>query len=233
MKRCKTHVVCVCLIFLASVPAYCQRGTFGINLGQTSDKFDTLSSVGGFVVGIDGQLTILKGNAKENGPSLVAGGEIRLPSDTANHAKEYAVFGGPRFRARDLSIGFNAQLRRIVLPTANVENQVFERYTLDLLELPLVLKYNLGPGKRAFIEVQGAPEFTPHFVRSSSSITLPHPRFDHGYFLRGSVGYTFGVWYAKATYENRYFKFIPDPGNPNGLYNWKSNLISGGVGFSF
>jgi hypothetical protein len=26
---------------------------------------------------------------------------------------------------------------------------------------------------------------------------------------------------------------VPDLGNPNNLYNWKINLISGGVGFSF
>jgi len=26
---------------------------------------------------------------------------------------------------------------------------------------------------------------------------------------------------------------VPDLGNPNNLYNWKSNLISGGIGFSF
>jgi hypothetical protein len=234
MKRCKTHLVRVCVIVLASVPAYCQRGTFGIDFGQTSDKFDALSSVSGLEVGIDGQLTVLKSNAKQGRPSVVAGGEIRLPSDTGNHAREYAVFGGPRFQARDLSIGFNVQVRKIVLPTANVNNQFFARDTMELLELPLVLKYNFGSNKRAWVEVQGAPEFTPRFHRpSSAQVILPNPRLDHGYVVRGSVGYTFGKWYAKATYESRYFKFVPDPGNPNNLYNWKSNLISGGVGLSF
>ena len=231
MKRCKTHLVRVCMFLLASVPAYCQRGTFGIDIGQTSDKFDALSSVSGLEVGIDGQVTVIKG--KQNGPSVVAGGEIRLPSDTANHSREYAVFGGLRFHTRDLSIGFNAQVRKIVLPTANVDNQFFNRYTLEMLEIPVVLKYNFLTSKRAFVEVQGAPEFTPRFRKSSSLITLAHPNWDHGYFLRGSAGYTFGLWYAKVTYENRYFKFVADPGNPNNLYNWKSNLISGGVGFSF
>ena len=234
MKHCKTHLVRVCLIVLASVPAYCQRGTFGVDIGQTSDKFDALSSVSGLVVGIDGELTIIKGNAKENGPSVVVGGEIRLPSDTANHAREYAVFGGPRFHVRDLSIGFNAQVRKIVLPTANVNNQFFARDTMELLEIPLVLRYNFGSNKRAWVEVQGAPEFSPRFRRpSSTQVILPNPRLDHGYMLRGSLGYTLGKWYAKATYESRYFKFVPDQGNPNSLYNWKSNLISGGVGFSF
>ena len=232
MKRCKTHLVRVCLVVLASVPAYCQRGTFGIDIGQTSDKFDSLSSVSGLEFGIDGQMTVLKSNAKQGRPSLVAGGEIRLPNDTANHAREYALFAGPRFQARDLSIGFNIQVRKIVLPTSLVNNQFFARDDMELLELPLVLRYNFLSNKRAWVEVLGAPEFSPRFRRHSST-TLPNPRLDHGYFVQGSVGYTFGKWYAKATYESRYFKFVPDLGNPNNLYNWKSNLISGGVGFSF
>ncbi len=234
MKRCKTHLVRVCLFLLASVPAYCQRGTFGIDVGQTSDKFGALTSVSGVEFGIDGQFAVIQASAKQGSPSIVAGGEIRLPSDTANHAREYAIFGGPRFQVRALSIGFNAQVRKIILPTSNVNNQFFSRYNMELLELPLVLKYNFGSDKRAFVEVEGAPEFSPRFKRpSSSQIVLPVPHLDHGYFVRGSAGYNFSRWYAKATYETRYFKFIPDPGNPNGLYNWKSNLISGGVGFSF
>ena len=233
MKRCKTQLVRLCLFILAAVPAYCQRGSFGINVGDTSDKFGALSSVNGLQVGIDGQLAILKENEKSGRPSIVAGGEIRLSSDTGNHAKEYAVFGGPRFHVRDLSIGFNVQVHRIILPTAHVENQFFSRYTLNLLETPLVLRYNFGTEKRVFIELQGAPEFTPHYKRSSASIFLAHPNFDHGYYVRGSVGYRFGIWYAKVNYETRYFKFNADPENPNGLYNWKSNQISGGVGFAF
>jgi len=234
MKRCKTHLVRVCLFLLASIPAYCQRGTFGIDVGQASDRFDTLSSASGLEVGIDGQLTIIKGNGKQGGPSIVAGGEIRLPSDTSSHAREYAVFGGPRFQVHDLSIGFNVQLRKIVLPTSNVNNQFFARDSMELLELPLVLKYNFGPEKRTFLEISGAPEFNPRFHRpSTTQVVLPNPRLDHGYFVRGSLGHTFGKWYAKATYESRYFKFVPDQGNPNNLYNWKSNLISGGIGFAF
>src|SRR6201997_4778486 len=97
MKRCKTHLVRVCVIVLAAVPAYCQRGTFGIDLGQTSDKFDSLSSASGVVTGIDGQLTVIKSNAKANCPSVVAGGETRLPSDSKNHGREYAFYGGPLF----------------------------------------------------------------------------------------------------------------------------------------
>ena len=231
MKRCKTHLVRMCVFLLAAVPAYCQRGTLGIDIGQTSDKFDTLSSVNGLEFGVDGKVTVLKATPKR--PSIVAGGEILLPKDSGNHAREYALYGGPRFQVRDLSIGFNAQVRRINLPTAFVDNQFFNRYGLGMLEIPLVIKYNFLSSKRAYIEVQGAPEFTPHFRKSSSLIFLPHPNWDHGYFLRGSVGYNFGSWYAKATYQTRYFRFVDDPENPNGLYNWKSSFITGGVGFSF
>ena len=234
MKRCKTHVVGVCLFLLASVAAYGQRGTFGIDIGQTSDKFSSLSSVSGLEVGVDGQVTVLRENQKTGRPGVVAGGEIRLPSDTGNHAREYSVFGGPRFHARDLSIGFNVQVHKIVLPTASVDNQFFNRYTIEMLEIPLVLKYTFGPSKRTFLEVQGAPEFSPKFKKSSSLIFLAHPNFDYGYFVRGSLGYTFHKsYYAKVTYETRYFRFISDPENPSNLYNWKSNLISGGVGVSF
>ena len=57
---------------------------------------------------------------------------------------------------------------------------------------------------------------------------------DHGYTLRGSLGYTFNKWYyVRASYETRYFKFASTSGNPNDLYNWKSNLVTGGVGIKF
>jgi len=47
------------------------------------------------------------------------------------------------------------------------------------------------------------------------------------------MGYVFGKYYVKADYENRYFKFLADPFNPNNLYNWRTNVISGGVGLAF
>jgi hypothetical protein len=233
MKRRKTHLVRVFLFLLAAVPAYCQRGTFGIDVGQTSDKFGALAKFSGVELGIDGQVTLIQANQKEGGASIVAGGEIRLPEDTSNHAKEYAVFGGPRFRIRNLTIGVNAQVRKIYLPPSTVSGQVFVRDKMELFELPVVIRYNFGSSKRAFIEAEGAPEFTPRFRSSSSLIILPNPNFDHGYVVRGSAGYIFGKWYAKATYESRYFKFVENAGNPTNLYNWKSNLISGGIGFAF
>jgi hypothetical protein len=235
MKRCKTHLVRVCLFLLAAVPAYCQRGTIGIDVGQTSDKFGALAPVTGLEFDIDGQVTVIKANQKEGGPSIVAGGEVRIPSDVSfNHAKEYALFVGPSFQVHDLSIGVNAQLRKIYLPTANVDNQLLNRDTMKLFQLPVVIKYAFGPGKRAFVQAQGEPEFSPHFHRSSAfGVALPNPNLDHGYTLRGSAGYTTGKWYVKGTYETRYFKFAENVGNPSNLYNWRSNLITGGVGFVF
>ncbi len=233
MKRCKTHLVQVCLFLLAVIPAYGQRSTFGIDVGQTSDKFGALSPVSGLEADIEGQVTVLHSNPKKGGPSIVAGGEIRLPTDTANHAKEFAIFGGPRFQVHNFSFGVDAQIRKIYLPTANVDNQFFVRDKMELLELPLFVRYNFGSAQRAFIQVQGAPEFSPRFRSNGSTLRLPNPNFDHGYFIRGSLGYTFGKWYAKATYETRYFKFLSNPNNPTDLYNWRSNLITGGVGFVF
>lgn len=234
MKRCKTQLVRVCLFLLAAVPAYCQRGTFGIDVGQTSDKFGSFSSVSGAEFDIDGQLTILRPNPKKGGPSIVAGGEIRLPFDAQNHAKEYRVYGGPAFQVRNLTIGVNAQVHKINLPPANVQGQVFIRDAFELFELPVVVKYAFGSGKHAFVQAEGGPEFTPRFKKQAGSlVSLPNPNFDHGYFLRGSAGYIFGKYYVKATYENRYFSFANNPNNPSALYNWKSSLISGGVGFAF
>lgn len=233
MMRCKTQGVLVCLLVLAAVPAYSQRGTFGIDVGQSADKFDSLPSVNGLVVGIDGEITVLGANKKEGGASIVAGGEIRLPSDTANHAKEYAIFAGPGFQYHDLTVEVHAQIRKIYLPAANVDNQFFVRSKMELLELPVVIRYRFGPQKKLFVEAQGAPEFSPRWRSAGSLSPLPNPAFDHGYFVRGGLGYIFGKWYAKATYENRYFKFGANQNNPNNLYNWHSNAILGGVGFVF
>ena len=234
MTRCQKVLTRFCLILLAVVPAYCQRGTLGIDVGQTSDKFSNLTPVTGLEVDLEGRLVVLTANPKSGRPAIAAGGEMRFPTDTGNHAREYAIFGGPEFQVRNLTIGFHAQIRKIILPTSTVDNQVFARDSMQLLELPIFVKYKFGPGKKAFIEAQGAPEFSPHFKRNSTSlVSLPNPNLDHGYFVRGSVGYVFGSWYLKATYENRYFKFVENAGNPSNLYNWRSNLISGGIGFAF
>ena len=233
MKRCKTLAVRVCVLALAVVPAYGQRGTFGVNVGQTTDQFGSLPSTSGVEVGIDGKLIVLQSNPKKGGPNIVAGGEIRLPTNSQNHAKEFAAFGGPEFVWGNLTIGAHAQVRKIYLPPSHVNNQFFERDKMELLEIPIVVKYAFGPAKRAFIEAEGAPEFSPWFRAGSSLTPLPNPNFDHAYFVRGGAGYNFGKWYAKAAYESRYFKFVENAGNPTNLYNWKSNLIVGGVGLVF
>jgi hypothetical protein len=180
---------------------------------------------------------VKKPSAKNGGPSIVAGGEVRVPTDDTNHAKEFAVFGGLEFHVRSsFSIGVNAQIRKLDLPTAAVNNQVVVRDNLEMFQLPIVIKYNFGPSHRAFVHIQGEPEFTPRYRAPKSGLTLlslPHPNFDHGYTLRGSVGYTFGKWYAQATYQTRYLKFTANPNNPTNLYNWKSNVITGGVGLVF
>ena len=235
MTRCQTVLTRFCIILLAVVPAYCQRGTIGIDIGQTSDKFDSLPNNSGLEFGVDGQIIVLQANQKSGRPALVAGGEIRDPTNTGNHAREYAVFGGPEFHPRDFTVGFHLQIRKIVLPPSTVDNQVFARDSLRLLEIPLLIKYKFGPDKRVFIQAEGAPEFTPRFKHSSASlVSLPNPNLDHAYFVRGTLGYVFPKnWYIKATYENRYFKFVENAGNPSSLYNWHSNLISGGIGFAF
>jgi len=234
MKRCKTHVLYVCVVLLTAVPAFCQRITLGVDAGQTSDKFGAFSSTTALVWGIDGQAIVLKANEKKGGPDIVAGGEMIVPSDSQNHATEYALYGGPVFKIRAFSIGVNAQIRKIILPPAVEGTQVLNRDKMELLELPVTIKYNFGPGKNAFVQAQGAPEFNPRFRHGSPNpFSLPTPNLDHGYFLRGTVGYNFGRWYAKASYETRYFKFAPNSGNPNGVYNWRTDRILGGVGFSF
>ena len=238
MKQDKAHLIrtgLFLLFFSAALPAFCQRGTLDLNAGEVTDKFDTLPSVSSAVIDLNGDVVLKKPSAKHGGPSIVVGGEVRVPSDDTNHAKEFAVFGGLSFQPTpNFSIAIHVQVRKIDLPVATVANQIFVRDNLELIQAPLVLKYNFGPAKRAFIHLQGEPEFTPRYRTAPSLLVLPHPNFDHAYTVRGSVGYNFGKWYyAQGTYETRYFKFEQNPNNPSNLYNWKSNLITGGVGVRF
>ncbi len=232
--RVRASVFFLFVFLLATIPAYCQRGTFDLNVGQTSDRFGSLESVTSAVIDINGELTIIKSSAKTGRPNIVAGGEVRAPVDTANHSKEYAAYGGVAWPVRNFSIGLNVEVRKILLPPATVDNQILNRYDMNLLELPIVIKYRFGNGKRVFVEAQGWPEFTPHY-KTSVPVSTPHPNFDHGYTLRGSVGCNFGKWwYVQGTYESRYFSFMNNNGgNPSNLYNWKSNMITGGAGVRF
>ncbi len=237
MKPCKADMVRigVCLLFLlAVVPAYCQRGTLGVDLGQVSDQFANIPSVSSALIDVNGEVVVIKPSIKKDTPGVVAGGEIRVPFDTNNHAKEYAVYGGVLFGTHNFTVGIDAQVRKIYTPTAILDNQIVNRDTLELFQLPLIIKYKFGPAKKAFVSAQGEPEFSPHYKMSRlSTIALPNPNFDHGYTLKGTVGYNFGKWYVKAAYESRYLKFDTNTANPSNLYNWKSNVITGGVGLSF
>ena len=87
MKLCKMQAVRVCLFLLAAVPAYCQRGTFGIDVGQTSDKFDSLSSVSSLEVGIDGQVAVFNANPKNGRHAILVGGELWLRIESSKHPK--------------------------------------------------------------------------------------------------------------------------------------------------
>ena len=99
-----------------------------------------------------------------------------------------------------------------------------------------MIKYKFGPAKKAFAEASGRSGIQPALSRHSpaSLVLAAESQSSIMHTSRaGSLGYTFGNWYAKATYETRYFKFVENAGNPSNLYNWKSNLISGGIGVSF
>ena len=236
MKPCKTLLLRGCVFLLAAVPAYCQRGEIGIDAGQAADKFGGLTRFTGAVGDVHGRLAILEGKKDEGSPDVVAGGEVRFPVDTAHHANEFALFGGVEFHfTKGFSAGFHVQVRKILVPPSTVQGQFFNRYNIELLQLPLIVEYKFGPGRNVFLRAEGEPEFRPRFRGTSATATssLPVPGFDHGYAVRGSLGYVFGKWYANGSYETRYFKFTPGLGNPSGLYNWRSDFATGGVGILF
>jgi len=224
------------LFLLATIPAFCQRGNVGIDVGAVSDQFANFAPVTAGLLDVNGEVKITQLSAKTNGPTIVAGGEVRVPSDDNDHAREWAFYGGLMFAVHsNWSIGFDTEIRKTYMPVAQVGDQIFPRKDMELFQLPLVVRYKFGPAKRVFFEAKGEPEFTPHWKTTvSTAVPLPNPGFDHGYTLRGSLGYTFSKWYyIRASYETRYFKFAPTSGNPNNLYNWKSNFITGGVGIKF
>lgn len=236
MKPGKSQLVHVLIFLLAAIPAYCQRGELGIDAGQASDKFGGLSRFSGVVGDVNGKLVILEGNEKGESPNVVAGGEIRFPVDTGHHANEFALFGGVEFQfTRAFSAGLHAQVRKMLMPPSTVQGQTFNRETFELFQLPLVVQYKFGPARRLFLRAEGEPEFRPRFrnTTATANSSLPIPNLDHAYTVRGSLGYTFGNWYARGSYETRYFKFVPSLGNPSGLYNWRSDFMTGGVGILF
>jgi hypothetical protein len=219
------------------LPPPVQRGYIEFSAGETSDTFGGLATVHGFVGDINGQMAVYQSPDQAHGTNILVGGDIRFPTDTQNHGTEFAVIVGPDFHfGSRLTVGFRGSVRKILVPPSQVNGVAFNRSNMSLLELPVVVKYKFGASRRPFIELQANPEFSPRFVSSASQHQNPGPtpNLDHGYSAQGSFGYSFGKWYVKGTYQTRYFKFNSgDIGNPNGLYNWRTNVILGGVGLNF
>ena len=246
MKLCKTQIAQVILFLLATflavvpasaqaVPPSAQRGNIGIDVGEISDKFGGLSRSTDPAGDVNGEFIVLRGSEKNGWPNVIAGGDFRFPSDTSVHATEFGLYGGLEFRVTStLSAGFHVGVRKLYVPPSTIDNQTFNRYNMELLETPLFVEYKFGPAKHVFVRAEGAPEFRPRFkVSSKGAPDLPNPNLDYGYFLRGSVGYNFGKWYARGGYETRYFKYTTSLGNPGGLNNWRTDLPSVGVGLNF
>jgi hypothetical protein len=212
-----------------------QRGNLGIDFGVITDHFGATPSATTAVGIISGQGAIYQGNQKAQSPDIVIGGEVVLPTGTAEHANEFAGFVGPMFHFTDrFTAGFHVQVRKLDQPNGTLNGQTFIRSNMLLLELPLVLNYKFLADKKAFVEGQISPEFSPHFSNSSSGPPpYPHPSLDHGYYLRGIIGYNFEKFYLRGTYETRYIKFSPGLGNPEFINNWKTNYATIGVGFTF
>jgi hypothetical protein len=230
----KTRFIFLCFFLLAAASAFAQRGFFGAQVGETSDKFGTLSYSTVGLAGVEGEVIVIQGSQKAQSPDIVAGGELRFPTDSTNHAEELAAYGGLMFHfGGHFSAGFHAQIRKFLMPTSPLPTQTFNRYNMLVLEAPAVLEYRFGPGNHAFVQAQVQPEFTPKFSKPKAGTPFPHPTLDHAYTIRGSVGYDFGKYYLKGTYETRYFKFVPGVPNPNYLANWRTNAATAGFGFVF
>jgi hypothetical protein len=225
----------------ASLPAYAQHGTIGVDFGETTDHFGGQSSVTGAIGGIDGEVIVWKSPDRQHGADIVAGGEVRWPEDASNHASEQAIYGGFAFHfGEHLSAGIHVQIRRLVPPPSYASGLVtnggvvFNRDHMELLETQGFVQYKFGPDNRAFARIEGAPEFSPRFHPSPNGAEpFLKPNFDHGYAIRGTVGYNFGRWYVKGTYQLRYLKFETNFNNPDDVYNWRNTFVTGGVGFNF
>jgi hypothetical protein len=243
----KSWILILCFFLLAAFSAYAQQpaplpeaeeqvGNIGLDFGLISDRFGATPSATTAVGILSAQGAIIQGNQKTQSPDIVIGGEVVLPTGTSQHADEFAGFVGPMFHFTDqFTAGFHLQVRKLDLPNGLLPSgQSFIRNNMLLLELPLVLNYKFLEDKKAFVEAQILPEFSPHFSNSSAGPSpFPHPSLDHGYTLRGIVGYNFEKFYVRGTYESRYFKFSPGMGNPYFLYNWKTNYATVGVGVTF
>ncbi|HLV85570.1 MAG TPA: hypothetical protein VKV39_01255 [Candidatus Sulfotelmatobacter sp.] len=235
IEPCKRALSYTVIFLLAAVAAYGQRAAIGVASGETTDRFGGLPSATTAVGDINADFIVIQGSQKNQTPAIVAGGEIVFPADTTKHASEFSAYAGPIFHfGSHFSAGFHGQVHKILIPASNVNGQEFARYNMLLVEVPAVLEYKFSNEPRhAFLQAQVSPEFKPHFTAPKAGTNYPKPSLDHGYFIRGTAGYVFGKWYARASYETRYFKFTNTLSNPNDLNNWKTNLITVGVGVLF
>jgi hypothetical protein len=222
---------------LAALPASAQRVNIGADVGETADRFGGQPRVTGAVGAIDGEAIVWKSADREHGADIVAGGELRWPEDASNHASEQSIYGGFAFHfGPRLTAGIHLQLHRLVLPPTfgGYPVMVFNRDRMEVLEPNGFVQYKFGPSNRYFIRAEATPEFSPRFHPSPSGAPpFLHPNLDHGYAIRGVLGYNFGKWYVKGTYQTRYFRFETNFNNPDEVYNWRSDFVTGGVGFNF
>lgn len=243
MKHCKTDLVRAFSFFLAAIffaslaalPAFSQRGDIAINGGETADHFGGQSRSTGADVALDGEVLVFKSADRDRGADVVFGGEVRFPQDTNNHASEQAIYAGPLFHfGKHFSAGIHVQVHRLALPPEFSGGLVFNRDRFELLEIPGFLEYKFGPDNHFFVRAEGGNEFSPHFKNPPSGPEpFAHPQLDHGYSVRGTLGYNFGKWFVKGTVQTRYFKFNPNVGNPDNVYNWRSDFVTAGVGLNF
>jgi hypothetical protein len=221
--------------FLASLPAYSQRGDIAANFGETTDRLGGQPRETGAIGALDGEFIVWKSVDREHGADILAGGELRWPEDASNHASEQSIYGGFAFHfGQHLSAGIHIQIHRLVPPPEFVNGLFFNRDHMELLETPGFVQYKFLPSNRAFARIEGAPEFSPRLHPSSAGAPpFINPNFDHGYAIRGVLGYSFGRWFVKGTYQTRYLRFQTNFNNPDDVYNWRSDFVTGGIGVNF
>ena len=202
MKPCKADLVRigVCLLFLSAVvPAFAQRGNLGVDVGaslrpvrQHPFRLQRLSRR---------ERRIRHHKTLHQERILPASSPAANPRPLRHQQSRQGIRRLRRPALRSSRLHHRRRRsgpQNLYSPPPSSDNQILNRDRIELLQIPLVLKYKFGPAKRAFISAQGEPEFTPHYKTiSSASVSLPDPGFDHGYTLRGTVGYNFGKWYVQ------------------------------------
>ena len=214
MKLCKSILVRLGLISPISpghVPAYGQRGTLDIDAGEVTDKFGAQPQVTAADFGLNGQVTLIQAT-KDGGPSIVAGGELRVPPTPPPmpaSTPSSAVRSSPwQFFHRRQRPGPQDSS----CPTLTWMEPSWTATTWNCSNSPSSSDTNSVPTSALSSRPTASPNSLPTTNRlPCQPVGVPHPNFDYGYTVRGSVGYNFGKWYVKGTYETRYFKFASQP----------------------